>query len=43
MTQDIFSHQQMAHVRRSLAEAGIYFDKLCINQVSDRILLKKEQ
>jgi hypothetical protein len=26
------THDQMANVRRSLAEAGIYFDKLYINQ-----------
>jgi hypothetical protein len=32
MTQSI-SNVDMANVRRSLAQAGIYFDKLYINQV----------
>ena len=37
MAQQKISNEQMTHVRRSLAEAGIYFDKLCINQVGEMI------
>jgi len=29
----VISHQDMANVRQSLAQAGIFFDKLYINQV----------
>jgi hypothetical protein len=31
----IISNDDMANVRQSLAQAGIYFDKLYINQVEN--------
>ena len=33
----VISNEDMANVRQSLAQAGIYFDKLYINQVVQSI------